>query len=116
MKYRLAYTQIVREKLKILKEYLTEEFGSKTARKAISQITKSARSLQDFPYKGVDLSAIYEVETEFRYIYVSHNYLFYYIEDDCIVIAEIFSEKEDFMYQLFGIESVTPESEKYWGE
>ena len=31
-------------------------------------------------------------------------------------IAEMFGEKEDFMYKLFGISGRTQESIDYWGE
>ena len=44
------------------------------------------------------------------------DHLFYYIDDDTIIIAEMFGEKEDFMYKLFGISGRTQESIDYWGE
>ena len=47
---------------------------------------------------------------------ISHNYLFYRIEGDTVIIIEMFDEREDFMYQLFGISSISQESEDFWGE
>ncbi len=116
MTYKLEYTQIVRKKLHLLKEYLTNEYGAKVSNKILKKITTAARGFQKYPEKGINLSSKFDVDTDFKYFFVAHNYLFYYIEDDTIYIAEMFNEKEDFMYQLFGISSHTPESEAYWNE
>ena len=52
MKYKIEYSQIVRRKLKTLKQILTEQFGTIVATKAIKAITESVRQLSDFPLKG----------------------------------------------------------------
>lgn len=65
---------------------------------------------------GVDLSAKYDINTDFRDLFVNHNHLFYYKDSDTIIIAEMFEEKEDFMCKLFGISGRTKESIDYWGE
>ena len=116
MKYKLEYSQIVRRKLKSLKLYLTEQYGEELAKSAVKKITDRARVLQDNPELGVDLSAKYEIDTDFRSLYVNHNHLFYYKEGNTIIVAEMFGEKEDFMYKLFGISGRTQESIDYWGE
>ena len=36
--------------------------------------------------------------------------------DDKIIILEIFNEKEDFMYQMFGIVTISQETIDYWNE
>ena len=48
--------------------------------------------------------------------YYNHNHLFYYKEGDTIIVAEMFGEKEDFMYKLFDISGRTQDSIDYWGE
>ncbi len=116
MKYKLEYSQIVRKKLKLLKLFLTEQFGEEVAVSSVKKITDKARSLQDNPSTGCNLGEKFEIETDFCSIYVNHNHLFYYIEDDVIIIAEMFDEREDFMYKLFGISGRTQESIDYWGE
>ncbi len=50
-----------------------------------------------------EIAAKYGIDTGFRSLYVNHNHLFYYKEDDIIIVAEMFGEKEDFMCKLFGI-------------
>ena len=52
--------------------------------------------------KGVAVSAMYDIECDYRYIYVSHNYIFYRVEKDAVIIVEMFDEREDFMHKLFG--------------
>lgn len=116
MKYKLEYSQIVCRKLKSLKLYLSEQYGEDLAKSAIKRITDSARDLQKNPDLGIDLSAKFDIDTDFRELFVNHNHLFYYKDGDTVIIAEIFGEKEDFMYKLFGISGRTQESIDYWGE
>ena len=116
MKLRVEYSQIVRRKMKALKKYLTEQFDKDTAIKGLKAITNAARKLADFPNKGEAVSELFDVDTDFRCLYVNHNYLFYYLEDNRVIIAEMFDEREDFMYKLFGISSESEGSTEYWGE
>ena len=116
MKYKIEYSQIVRQKMKEVKENLTEQFGVKTASKGIKAITGSVRQLSDFLLKGVSVSEMFGVDTDFRYLYVKKNYLFYYLEGNKIIIAEMFDEREDFMFKLFGISSVDVDAEDYWDD
>lgn len=113
---KVVYSQIVRRKLKQLKEHLVVEFGSDVAIKAVKQITEAAKGLGTFEKKGILVSSMYDIECDYRYIYAGHNYLFYRIESDRIVIVEMFDEREDFMYKLFGIDTISQESIDYWGE
>ena len=116
MKYKLEYSQIVRKKLKSLKLYLSEQYGKDFAKSVVRRITGRARELQENPDIGVDLSEKYQIDTDFRELFVDHNHLFYYKDKDTIIVAEMFGEKEDFMYKLFGISGRTQESIDYWGE
>ena len=113
---RVEYSQIVGRKLKNLKANLTAEFGAEISRKSIKQITDVARGLGSFEKKGILVSSMYDIECDYRYIYVGHNYLFYRIEKEKIIIVEMFDEREDFMYKLFGIFTTSQESIDYWGE
>lgn len=112
----LEYSQVARRKIKALRMRLTSEYGSAVSSKIIKQITTAARSLETFEAKGISISSIYGIECDYRYLYVAHNYLFYRIEDDKVIVAEIFDEREDFMYKLFGITTTSQESTDYWDE
>lgn len=113
---KLEYSQVVRHKLKALRVRLTEEFGSEATEKALKRIMDAARGLEDFSEKGVSVSLMYDIDCDYRYLYVGHNYLFYRIEENRIIIVEMFDEREDFMYKLFGISSISQESLDYWDE
>ncbi len=113
---KVEYSQIVRRKLKNLKLHLTSKFGSEVSKKSIKKITDSVRELENFEEKGFSVSSMYDVECDYRCIYTGHNYLFYRIEKNKIIILEMFDEREDFMYKLFGISDIVQESEDYWNE
>lgn len=113
---KVEYSQIVRRKLKNLKARFTSEFGSEVSKKSIKKITDVTRGLGNFEEKGILVSSMYDIECDYRYIYVAHNYLFYRIEKDKIIIVEMFDEREDFMYKLFGISATSQESDDYWSE
>lgn len=113
---KVEYSQIVRCKLKALRGRLTSEFGSEVSRKSLKQITDAARGLENFAEKGVSVSSMYDIDCDYRYLYVGHNYLFYKIEKDKIIIAEMFDDREDFLYKLFGISTTSQESLDYWNE
>ena len=113
---KVEYSQTVKRKLKALRLRLTSEFGSAVSRKALKQITDAARGLENFAEKGVSVSSMYDIDCDYRYLYIGHNYLFYRIEKDKIVIVEMFDDREDFMYKLFGISSTSQESLDYWDE
>ena len=59
---------------------------------------------------------MYNIECDYRYLYVSHNYVFYRIESEKIIIVEMFDEGKDFMHKLLGISTRTQESIDYWGD
>lgn len=114
---KLEYSQIVRRKLKALREELAETYGENSARKIMSNITKAVRRLETFPKSGTRVSLQYELECDYYYIFAQHNYFFYIIKDDqTVLILEMFHEKEDFMRKLFGVITTTQETINYWGE
>jgi plasmid stabilization system protein ParE len=113
---KLEYSQIVRKKLKNLKIQLTDEYGAERSKKIIGEMTKAVRRLEEFSDSGVDMSQMYDVDTDYFYIFTHHNYFIYRIEGDKIIIVQMFNEKEDFVMKLFGISGRTQESIDYWGE
>ena len=116
MKYKVEYSQIVRRKLHVLKQNLTLQFGTEPATKGIKAITASVKTLEDYPLKGVSVADMFGIDTDYRYVYVRHNYVFYYLEGNKVIIGEMFDDREDFMYKLFGISSESKESVDYWDE
>lgn len=113
---KVEYSQIVRRKLKALRLRLTSEFGSEVSKKSLKKITDAARGLENYAESGVAVSVIYDIDCDYRYLYVGHNYLFYRIEGNKVIIVEMFDDREDFMYKLFGISTTSQESLDYWDE
>lgn len=114
---RLEYSQIVRRKLRRLRNELTQKYGENNSKRIVGNMVKGVRRLELFPQSGVKLSSQYDIECDYSYIFVEHNYFFYRIKDkETILILEMFHEKEDFMRKLFGIVTTSQETTDYWGE
>lgn len=113
---KLEYSQIARKKLKELKEDLTHKFGESFAQKSMKRMATAVRRLEQFSDSGVQIAEMYDVDTDYWYVFVNHNYLVYRVEGDQVIVVQIFNEKEDFMQKLFGISGRTQESVDFWGE
>ena len=116
MKYKLKYSPDASEKLRELKKQITGSFGTLTAVKVISEITSEIRSLQDTPDKGASVEALLGISTPYRFLHIEQNYVFYRMENDTIFVVDVFNERENFLWKLFGINLRTRDSIDYWGE
>ena len=79
-------------------------------------ITNRLHRLQEYEESGVSICNLYGIDTDYRYVFVAHNYVFYRITADSIRILNIYNEREDFMLDLFGVNSVDATGEAYWDE
>lgn len=113
---KVVYSDIAREKLKNLYFSLCDEYGKKVADKHMKTIFAKISNLGAFPEMGIDISELYTLETDYRYLFIDHNYFVYRIESDSIVVVQIYNEREDFMMKLFGISGRSDESIEYWGD
>ncbi|MBO6148880.1 MAG: hypothetical protein J6O55_06040 [Lachnospiraceae bacterium] len=82
----------------------------------MKEIGDRVRSLCEHGQAGISVRNSYGVDTDCLCIFVAKNYIFYRIEKNCIYIVNIYSEREDFMMNLFGIKTTSQETEDYWGE
>ncbi|MBE5868681.1 MAG: type II toxin-antitoxin system RelE/ParE family toxin [Lachnospiraceae bacterium] len=113
---KIKYTPDAADKLRELKKAISQEFGADSAKKIVKTITDAIRGLCDYEEKGPEVSKMLDVDTDYRYLFVSKNYVFYRIEDKYIRIINLYHEKEDFMWQLFGIDTTPQETIDYWDE
>lgn len=113
---KIEYSQIVRRKLKIVKTELTAKYGEEFSKKSVGNMMSTIRRLELFSNSGIRIADMYEIDTDYYYIFVNHNYFIYRMEKDKIIVVNMFHEKEDFMLKLFGISGRTQESIDYWGE
>ena len=113
---KLEYSQIVRRKLKVLIAELVDKYGNEFAINSIKEMTTALRRLEQFADSGVRIAEMYDIDTDYYYVFVRHNYFIYQIEPQKIIVAQMFNEREDFMMKLFGMSGRTQESIDYWGE
>lgn len=113
---KIKYTPDAADKLRELKKAITQSYGADKAIEIVKKITDAIRDLGTNEKKGPAVSQMFGVDTDYRFLFISHNYVFYRIEDECICIVNLYHEREDFMWKLFGIETVQQETLDYWNE
>ncbi|SKB84162.1 Plasmid stabilization system protein ParE [Lachnospiraceae bacterium] len=113
---KIVYSKVLSSKLKKLKQNLIDKFGEKTSVETLTKIMRDLHLLAENSELGVSISELYTIDTEYYYLFSSHNYFIYRIEADSVVIVNMFNEKEDFMLKLFGVSGRTQASIDYWGE
>lgn len=113
---KLIYAPKALDDLQGVKVYVTRHFGGDKAKACIRQIVSTARQLETFPEEGPYLEDLIEYPTDYHYLVVKPNYIFYRIEGDIVRIIRILNEKQDFLQILFGISSVSEESDDYWNQ
>ena len=113
---KIKYTPDAAEKLRELKKTISQQYGSDKAKEIVKSITSAIRGLGENERKCPKVSRMFGVGTDYRYLFVSRNCLFYRIEDDCILIINLYHEREEFMWHLFGIDTTPQETIDYWKE
>lgn len=100
---KVEYSPKALEDLQKIKAYIIENFGVDAAQNALAKFTGGVRRLEEYPALGVDLGKMMGVPTEYMYIFIEKNYIFYRIEGNRVLIVRILNERQDFMQILFGI-------------
>lgn len=113
---RIIYSSIALAKRKSIKKVIKNQYGQLVADRHSRTISKTIAKLKSYPQMGISMKEAYDIDCEYYMIFVEHNYFVYRIFEDKILILEVFNEKEDFIYQLFGIVTTSQESLEYWGD
>ena len=113
---KIKYTPDAADKLRAINRAILLQYDSEKAKEIVGRITGAINGLLDNEFKGPSVEEIFGIPSDYRYLYVSRNYVFYSIETECIKIVNIYNEKEDFMWLLFGIDTTPQETLDYWGE
>lgn len=113
---KLTYTPKALDDLQRIKVYVTQQFDEGRAKACVEEITSTAKQLEMFPEEGSCLENLIEYPTDYHYLIVKPNYVFYRVEGDTIRVIRILNEKQDFLQILFGISSISEEGEDYWGD
>lgn len=102
----IQYSPMALNDLQQIKDYISDHWGEDVAKKVLKKMTSDVRRLEEYPVSGVDLGKIIDVPTDYRYLYSEKNYVFYRLELNTIKIVRVLNEQQDYLQQLFGIESV----------
>lgn len=113
---KLVYSPIALSKRKKIKREVKERYGKGKADSVSNHISKVLADLKKFPDMGTSMREKYDLDCDYYVLFIAPNYFIYCILDDSIMILEIFNEKEDFMFQLFGIVTISQETLDYWKE
>ncbi|MBD5519637.1 MAG: type II toxin-antitoxin system RelE/ParE family toxin [Lachnospiraceae bacterium] len=113
---KLIYTPKALDDLQGIKVYVAKQFGEGKAKVCVKEITSTAKQLELYPGEGPRLKDLIEYPTDYHYLVVKPNYVFYRVEGDTIRVIRILNEKQDFLQILFGITSMSEEGEDYWGD
>ena len=113
---KLKYSPDAREALQKIKLEISASRGSVSADRVISNITKTIRGLQDNPLKGPSVENMLGIPSPYRFLHTGYVYVFYRLENTTVFITDIFSERENFMWKMFGINLRTSDSIDFWGE
>lgn len=112
----IKYAPDAADKLRSMRGAISEQYGKEKAKKILKTITGTIRNLCDNEEMGLEVARMFDVVTDYRYLFVEKNYVFYRIEEKCIRIINLYYEKEDFMRKLFGIDTTSQETLDYWNE
>ena len=113
---KLIYTPKALDDLQGIKAYITGQFGKDKAKVCVKEITSTVKQLELYPGEGPRLEDLIEYPTDYHYLVVKPNYVFYRVEGDTVRVIRILNEKQDFLQILFGISSISEEGENYWGD
>ena len=105
--YIVKYSPKSKEDLMRIKCYITSEFDESLAKEIIKKVMAKIRNLEEFPLMGKPLANLIDVPTDYFYLVIEKNYVFYRNEEKTVKIIRVINERQDFMRILFGIEEVS---------
>lgn len=105
---KIKYSPDASDKLRSIKQTL--------GTKSVANLMNAIKGLIDNPRKGASIENMLDIPSPYYFLHTENNYVFYRIGDDTIFVTDIYHEREDFMWKMFGIKLRTQESIDYWGE
>ena len=116
--YNVIYEREVQFKIASLKDELIEKQGEQKGLQTISDIVSSLDNLSIYPYIGKSIRDNYQVDCPENWyiIYIKKNYFVFSITKADVIVLKMYNEKQDFIHELFGIETRSSDSIEYWGE
>jgi addiction module RelE/StbE family toxin len=100
---KIQYSKAALRDLRQIHEYVSDNWGKDTAALIMKRILSKVKDLEQHPGLGVNLGKMLDFPTNYRYLFIEKNYVFYHLKDDAIYIVRITNERQDFIRLLFGI-------------
>ena len=98
---KLEYSPLAKADLIEIRAYIADELQNKSAaQNVVKQITQNLRRLINFPNMGASLSAIVDIETDYRFLVCGNYTAFYRYEDDTVYVIRILYGRRDYMKNL----------------
>ena len=85
-----------------IRDYIRNELcNPSAAQRIITELKKSALSLERFPGRGRPLDALIPVHTEYRYLVCENYCIFYLYSEEDVIVVRILHQRQDSMKALF---------------
>ena len=82
----------------------------------MKNIMSALDNMAYFSLDGTSIREQYGIDCDYRYIYTHKNYFIFTKTQTQVNILDMFNEKEDFIFKLFGVSMRSKDSIDYWGE
>lgn len=99
--YKIQYSPRAKEDLLKIKHYILDEFDQENATNKMKSIITKIKNLEEYPLMGRPLSNMIDVATDYMYLVIDKNYVFYRNEDQCVKIIRVLDKRQDYMRALF---------------
>ena len=77
---KVEYSQLVKRKLLKLKKELIGEYGEEKTKEILTAMADHVDRLGLHEESGVSISRMYDIDTDYWYLFTNHNYFIYRIE------------------------------------
>ena len=105
---KIRYSPNARDRLKQIKQ----DYGVS----AVDKIMKEIRSLTLNPRRCPKVENMLGIPSPYYFLHIKRNYIFYRIDENALYVTDIYDERENFMWKMFGINLRTDDSIDYWGD
>ena len=107
----------IKYKLVELRELLIESQGQKKGKKTFDSILSAIDNLAIFEV-GRNIKEEFNVDCPNNWflLYSHMNYFIFSRTDSVVTVLKMYNEKQDFIYDLFGVEMRSQASKDYWGD
>ena len=102
--YKLRINPAALQDLKEIKAYIEDELNNPdAAENVIRRIIKTYEGLKDMPMIGKRLSAVIDLDTDYRYCISGSYLIFYKVDSEYVSVYRILYGRRDYTKILFGI-------------